>query len=138
MIFRPQHSLIPVFLYIQFVTIFMKNIYLLNLLQTLNRLNELIVKFCDILHTTSVLKKLMERVLNKYLQAVCFYCTLYNSLPVLIGTNIISVLMSMVKESHGPKFLQDAIFLQQGILLLDVSLEEKRNYKKKIKPVLNM
>lgn len=27
--------------------------------------------------------------------------------PVLIGTNIISVLMNMVKESHGPRYLQE-------------------------------
>lgn len=33
---------------------------------------------------------------------------IYNrSVPVLIGTNIISVLMNMVKESHGPRYLQE-------------------------------
>lgn len=53
--------------------------------------------------------------------------TSYNEcVPVLIGTNIISVLMNLVKESHGLRYLQEAnLFAPWHLAFRCVSLRDK-------------
>lgn len=53
--------------------------------------------------------------------------TSYNKgVPVLIGTNIISVLMNLVKESHGLRYLQEAnLFAPWHLAFRCVSLRDK-------------